>query len=104
MKIHWSPRALEQTEAAFDRIAEDRPRGAVQWLHGLFERVSLLQEFPEQGRHLPEVKRSDLREVIYETHRIIYRVDLDGVVILLVYHARMLLTPDVMAASEEEQE
>ena len=94
MTIHWSPRALEQAETAFDRIAEDRPQGAAEWLHGLFERVDLLREFPKQGRHLHEIARSDLRELIYETHRIVYRVDPDGVVVLLVHPSRIPMGPD----------
>jgi toxin ParE1/3/4 len=94
VKVHWSPRALEQAETAFDHIAEDRPQGAAGWLHGLFERVDLLREFPEQGRHLPEIARSDLREVIYETHRIVYRVDPDGVAVLLVHPTRIPMAPD----------
>ena len=94
MKIHWSPRALEQAESAFDRIAEDRPQGAAEWLHGLFKRVDLLRDLPEQGRHLPEVARSDLRQLIYETHRILYRVDSDGIVVLLVHPTRMPIAPE----------
>lgn len=96
MRIQWSPRALEQAETAFDYIAEDRPQAAEGWLTGLFERVELLLEFPDQGREVPEAERGDLREVIYEErHRIVYRVDSDWIRILLVH-------PSPLPMSSEE--
>jgi toxin ParE1/3/4 len=86
VKIQWSPRALEQAETAFDYIAEDRPQAAQGWLLGLFKRVELLMQFPEQGRLVPEANRDDLREVIYEErHRIVYRLDPDCIHVLLVH-------------------
>lgn len=94
MKLHWSPRALGQVEAAFDFIADDRPQAAAEWLNALFERVRLLREFSTQGRYLPEAKRDDLRELIYGSYRIVYRVDPEDVIILLVHHARMPMVVD----------
>jgi len=89
VSVHWSPQALAQAEAAFDFIASDRPQAAGEWLHGLFERVRSLREFPTQGRHVPEAGRGDLRELIYGSYRIVYRVDPADVIVLLVHHVRM---------------
>ena len=67
-------------------------------LAGLFARVELLPQFPHQGREVPEAKRDDLREVIYEErHRIVYRVDADWIRILLVHPS-----PIPMSAEELE--
>ena len=101
MKIQWSPRALEQAETAFDYIAEDRPRAGEGWLAGLFERVELLLQFPDQGREVPEVGRADLREVIYEErHRIVYRVVSDWIRILLVHPSPVPLSPEELDTLE----
>ena len=95
MRLQWSPRALEQAETAFDYVAEDRPQAAQDWLLGLFERVELLLQFPEQGRVVPEANREDLREVIYEErHRIVYRVDPDWIRVLLVHPSPIPMSPE----------
>ena len=95
MRLQWSPRALEQTETAFDYVAEDRPQAAQDWLLGLFLRVELLLQFPEQGRVVPEANREDLREVIYEErHRIVYRVDPDWIRVLLVHPSPIPMSPE----------
>jgi plasmid stabilization system protein ParE len=95
VRIQWSPRALEQAETAFDHIAEDRPQAAQDWLFGLFERVELLLQFPEQGRTVPEADREDLREVIYEErHRVVYRVDPDWIHVLLVHPSPIPMSPE----------
>ena len=93
MRIVWSSFALRQAEEVVLRIAEDRPAAATQWLDGLFERVAALRELPEQGRAIPEARRTDLRELIYGPYRIIYRVRPDVVAVLLVRHSRMHLDP-----------
>ena len=101
MRIQWSPRALEQAETAFDYIAEDRPDAAEGWLAGLFERVELLLQFPDQGREVPEARRDDLREVIYEErHRVVYRVDSDWIRILLVHPSPIPMSPDELDTLE----
>ena len=94
MRVQWSSFALRQAEEIVLRIAEDRPAAAVRWLDGLFERVTSLRELPEQGRSIPEARRADLRELIYGSYRIIYRVRHDAVAVLIVRHSRMHLDPD----------
>jgi toxin ParE1/3/4 len=94
VRVDWSPRALEQAEAAFDYIAADRPHAAADWLSGLFERVDLLLEFPLQGRHVPEADRAEVRELIYEGYRIVYRVDVDRMIVLLLQSDRRPMNAD----------
>ena len=88
MRLRWSLRALEQAEAALDYIAEDRPQAAADWLSGLFEWTRMLETLPLQGRVVPEAHRDDLRELIYGSYRIVYRVRGDVVSVLLVHHSR----------------
>jgi plasmid stabilization system protein ParE len=94
VRIEWSLRALEQAEAAFDYIADDRPQSAAEWLSGLFERVGLLREFPKQGHEVPEARRDDLREVLYDQYRIVYRIEPSRIAVLLVQHGRLPMAED----------
>lgn len=94
MKIVWSLRALERLAEIGDYIAHDRPVAAADWVEEIFGSVKRLSRFPKSGRGVPESARSDLREVIHGSYRVIYRVDSDRVVVLTVRHARQELLPD----------
>jgi len=89
VKVRWSERARNQVREIFEYIARDRPGTAERILGGFLERTELLAEFPEQGRVWGGVDRPDLRSIIHESHRVIYRVGEDEIAILSVRHTRM---------------
>ena len=92
MKLVWSPLALSQAEAISCYIAEDNPSAAEKWLVGLFCDVERLADYPESGRHVPEIRRPEIREMVYGEYRIIYRIRAATVAILTVRHGRRLLS------------
>ena len=57
--------------------------------NALISRTELLAEFPEIGRTVPEFRRSDLREIIHGSYRIIYRLGTDQPIVEIVrfWHA-----------------
>jgi plasmid stabilization system protein ParE len=94
MTIVWSPLALERVAEIATWIAQERPAAAIRTVDGLFAAVRRLARFPESGRQVPEFERADLREVIHQRYRIIYRVAPDHIAILTVRHSLQLLDPD----------
>ena len=88
MKLVWSPLALDRVEQIVNEIALDRPRAARNWVEGLFDVVHSLAQFPEKGRTVPEVGRADIRELIFQGHRVIYRVEPTRIAIVTVRHGR----------------
>ena len=92
MKLVWSPLALTQAEEISCYIAEDNPAAAEKWLAGLFGEVERLADYPESGRHVPEIRRPEIREIIYGEYRIIYRIRTATAAILTVRHGRRLLS------------
>jgi toxin ParE1/3/4 len=42
--------------------------------YGLITKAEGLADFPELGRVVPEFRRPNLREVVYRSYRVIYRV------------------------------
>lgn len=64
-------------------------------LLSFLERVELLAELPEQGAPWGDGSRPDLREIIHESHRVVYRVGPDEIAILSVRHTRMLSEDEV---------
>lgn len=91
MKIIWSPKARQKAQEAVDFIKEDRPLVSEEWLEGLIERVLLLQEFPNQGRIVPEWGQPDVREVLHPPYRVLYQVFPERVEILTLSHVRQEL-------------
>lgn len=91
MRVVWSPLALSRVEEIVEYIGRDRPGAAGDWVAGLFENVSTLAMFPKRGRLVREVGRADIREIIYERHRVIYKLEATRVAVLTVRHGRRLL-------------
>ena len=75
-------------------IASDRPNAAADWVEAIFASAQRLKRFPLSGRSVPESKRSDLREIIHGSYRVIYRVEPDLLKVLTVRHVRQELRSD----------
>ena len=84
MKIIWSPLAIERAYEHARYIAQDKPEAALRWLDGLFKVTDRLERFPKSGRVVREIASEDYREVVYRSHRVIYRIDKSFVLILTV--------------------
>ncbi|MEK7668810.1 MAG: type II toxin-antitoxin system RelE/ParE family toxin [Gemmatimonadota bacterium] len=90
MRVVWSPLALAQASEAARHLAEDSPQAARQWVDGLFACAAALSRFPRRGRRVPELERSDLRELLFGSYRVVYRIEPRRVAVLTVRHLRRL--------------
>ena len=95
MKVYWSNTALAHLLAIFDRIAQDSDRYALQVADRLTKRSEQIGAFPLSGRVVPEYDSQDIREVIEGSHRMIYKVNADHVVILALLHGHRLLPANI---------
>ena len=93
MKITWSPLAIERVAEQARVIARDKPEAAVRWAEGILSAVDRLESNPLSGREVPEIRRTEVREIIQTGYRIIYRVAEDEVFILTVCSSWRLLDP-----------
>jgi toxin ParE1/3/4 len=94
VKVVWSPLAVDRVVAFAERIAEDRPLAAEQWVDEVFRSTARLERYPESGRVIPELPRHpDHREVITGRYRIIDRIEAERVLVLTVRHSRQLTGP-----------
>jgi plasmid stabilization system protein ParE len=101
MTIVWSPLAIERMKEIVRYIGRDRPETAEKWAISVFAEVERLERFPGSGRVVPELKRADIREIIFGNYRIIYRLDMDRVIILTVRHGKQLLTVNNIPADRQ---
>ena len=70
------------------------------WIDGLLDAVSDLKTFPQKGRMVPEVGRTEIREVLYGQYRVIYRLEEKRLFILTVRHQRRQFSESIL---REEQ-
>jgi len=74
-KVFLSHEALSDLERLVAYIASRDPVAAGRFGHRLLDAALSLQTHPERGRVVPEFRRTDLREIVFRSYRIIYRVD-----------------------------
>ena len=90
-QIKWTPQSLDDIDAIANFIARDSDYYARMFAIKIFDSVERLKSFPESGRIVPELNRKEIREVIFGSYRIIYRIRDKLVEILTVYHSARLL-------------
>ncbi len=91
IRITWSPLAVEQARDIATYIALDKPCAAEQWIETIFDSVERLVKFPESGRIVPEINRSEMREIVQGRYRVIYKIQETQILVLLVKGYRQKL-------------
>ena len=88
-KVIWSPSARLDLKEIVSYIAEDNAEIAQRFGLSLIDATKSLASFPEKGRVVPELRSPQVREVIFRTERIIYRVQgaQSVIEIVRVWHA-----------------
>jgi len=86
VKLEWTEPAISALQAIHDFIALDQPFYAARFVDRLTVAAERLIDFPKLGRRVPEARRGEARELVFQGYRIIYRVRPDRVQVLNVLH------------------
>ena len=95
MRVHWTNKALDHLLAIHAYVAQNSEIYADRLIDRLTRRSEQLGLFPQSGRMVPEYERVDIREVIEQLYRIIYRVKEEQIDVLSVIHSAQQLPPEV---------
>lgn len=68
-EVRWTPQAADDLQAIHDFIGRDSPHYAQVVVEDLLAAIDRLERFPLMGRHVPERRREDLRELIKQPYR-----------------------------------
>jgi plasmid stabilization system protein ParE len=90
-QLSWSLRAVMNLEDRCGYIAQTSEQNARAFADGVRDAVSLLTRHPRLGARVPEYDREDIREMLVQKHRVIYRLVADDVVIVSVVHGAQRL-------------
>ena len=93
-RVTWTQSALDDLEGIRDYIARDSVYYAEKFVDGAFSAVGRLEKSPESGRIVPERNNQSIREVIYGSYRIIYKLVNRKVYIVTIVHSRRNYMPD----------
>lgn len=86
MKLVWTDPAVASLTAIRDYIAVDNPFYANVFASRLIAAAETLHELPERGRVVPELARNDVRELLFQHYRIIYRLGPRQIDVLAIVH------------------
>lgn len=85
-KVRFTKPARAQFLAAVAYIQADRPSAALQFRTRANDALSVLIEFPESGRVIPEFPAMGFREVLVDSYRFFYRAKGDTVWVVGAWH------------------
>jgi toxin ParE1/3/4 len=87
MRIIWTKSAVINLENIKNYIAQDSEFYAVELTEKILGAVEKLSAFPRLGREVPEIKKENIREIIYGNYRILYQIDIEDLYIIAIIHA-----------------
>ncbi len=73
LRLVWTEKASEDIEAIVRYIARHNTRAAMQIGLEVYERVQILQTYPEAGSILEELGDPHVRKIIYKKWKIVYQ-------------------------------
>lgn len=94
--VRWTHRAATDLIAIGEYIAADNPTAARRFVEQLRRRARDAARVPLAGRLVPEIRRTDVREVILGNYRIVYHVAKRGIEVLTVFEGHRLLPNGVL--------
>jgi toxin ParE1/3/4 len=85
-KIKWTEDGHSSFEDVIQYIAKDSPYYAGVFAEKILASIEKLKDFPESGRIVPEYNNPEIREIIYKSYRIVYKIVEDAIFVVLVVH------------------
>jgi toxin ParE1/3/4 len=86
MRVHWTRGARVRLKAIHDYIAEDSKRQALRVVDRITRKTQILALHPRIGAEVPEYGDDSIRELLYRSYRIIYRILPDRIDVIAVIH------------------
>jgi toxin ParE1/3/4 len=87
-EVRFAPRAERDLQAIASFIARrSTPAIAERFGNHLIDRALTLATMPERGRIVPELGNPEIREIIFKSYRIVYRIRPARVEIIRFWHS-----------------
>jgi len=90
LKVQFTPSARKQFLAGLSYIQRDKPSATVNFRNRTEKILRRIEDFPESGRIIPEFPELPYREVIISPYRFFYKIKIDVIWIIAVWHGAQL--------------
>lgn len=94
-KLIWTEDGIESFEEVVQYISRDSVYYASNFAKKVLLSIEKLEDFPRIGRIVPEYNDPNIRELIYQGYRIVYKIDKEVVYIVLVTHGSQELPSNI---------
>ncbi len=92
--VRWSFTAASDLEEVCAYIGQNSPHYASLFAERVLAATRRVSQFPQIGRVVPEYGDPALREVIYQSYRVVYRLSAEAVEIVQICHGARRLRPE----------
>ena len=86
-KVYWLEKANNDLEQIYNFISQDSIYYAIKTINSIYAKTEIIMLYPYIGRAVLEIDNKMIREYIYKSYRIIYKIDSDIILILRVWHS-----------------
>lgn len=94
-KLTWLPAAYADLEGIWSYIARDSAVYASGMIKRIVDAPKSLPRFPQLGRVVPEWESPQIRELIVGNYRLIYKIEVERIIVLAVIHGARLMPEEV---------
>ena len=84
-KVYWTETAITDLLSIKVYISEDSPDRAEAWILELFNSGESLVDLPTRGRIVPEFNQENLRELLIDNYRLVYRIKKTSIEVITVF-------------------
>lgn len=91
LKVFWTENAIQDLLGIKNFISQDSITRAEEWLIELYAAGENLAQFSSRGRIVPEFNQDNLRELLIEHYRLVYRIKSVSVEIITVFEGHRQL-------------
>jgi toxin ParE1/3/4 len=102
-RLRWSLQAAQDLEDICDFLAQDSEQYACVFARRVMAIIKSIPANPRLGSMVPEYNRDDLRERVFHSYRIIYRLRGQAVEMVTITHGARLLPPHLLREDERDQ-
>lgn len=85
LKVLWTENSIQDLLAIKEFISQDSPERAETWVLELYTTGENLSRFPRRSRIVPEFNQEDIRELLIENYRLVYRATPTTIEILTIF-------------------
>ena len=91
INVEFKQKAEEELQQIKEYISRDSIYYANKTVNEIIDKAEYLEIFPYTGRKIPEYNNVSLRELIYKSYRIFYKVNSNIHILNIVHHSRDFL-------------